>query len=196
MKSVRALMAAADLVIAVGTEMGPTDYDLNADGGFAMPVNLLRIDIDAEQLDRLPAKVRIEADSAVGVQALLSMISDRARASDTSKGRSARRRMPPRCPRRDWAGHAGAIGSGGSDPRRVAGVADRRRFDAAGLCGQPLLRSRPAWRMVQLFGRLWRAGLWPAGGNRRGDRAAICSGRLLERRWRVSVHAAGTCRCR
>ena len=86
LKSVRVLMAAADLVIAVGTEMGPTDYDLNADGGFEMPVNLLRIDIDAEQLDRLPAKVRIEADSAVGVQALLSMISDRARASDTSKG--------------------------------------------------------------------------------------------------------------
>jgi acetolactate synthase-1/2/3 large subunit len=86
LKAVRALMANADLVIAVGTEIGPTDYDLNADGGFEMPANLVRIDIDAEQLDRRPANVRIEADSAAGLRDLLAMISDRARATGTSNG--------------------------------------------------------------------------------------------------------------
>jgi acetolactate synthase-1/2/3 large subunit len=86
LKSVRALIAGADLAIAVGTEFGPTDYDMYADGGFAMPENLVRIDIDAEQLDRRPASVRIEADSADGLRALLEIISDRARADGTSNG--------------------------------------------------------------------------------------------------------------
>ena len=47
--SVRKLMAEADLVIAAGTEFGPTDYDMYVDGGFVLPANLVRIDIDATQ---------------------------------------------------------------------------------------------------------------------------------------------------
>ncbi len=86
LKAVRSLIDGADLVIAVGTEFGPTDYDMYADGGFAMPRNVVRIDIDAEQLDRHPAVVRIEADSAEGLESLLSMISERALASGTSQG--------------------------------------------------------------------------------------------------------------
>ena len=52
LRAVRALMADADLVIAAGTEFGPTDYDMYADGGFVLPANLIRIDIDAVQLSR------------------------------------------------------------------------------------------------------------------------------------------------
>ncbi|WP_292242695.1 thiamine pyrophosphate-binding protein, partial [Mesorhizobium sp.] len=37
LKAVRALMAEADLVIAAGTELGPTDYDGYSDGGFVLP---------------------------------------------------------------------------------------------------------------------------------------------------------------
>ena len=37
LKAVRTLMAAADLVIAAGTELGPTDYDMYADGGLCSP---------------------------------------------------------------------------------------------------------------------------------------------------------------
>ena len=44
-------------MIAVGTEFGQTDFDLNAVGGFEMPKNLVRIDIDADQLARRPATV-------------------------------------------------------------------------------------------------------------------------------------------
>src|SRR5262249_55898920 len=54
----------------VGTEFGQTDFDLNAVGGFVMPENLIRIDIDAEQLNRRPATVRIRADSGAALRAL------------------------------------------------------------------------------------------------------------------------------
>ncbi|MDQ6434237.1 5-guanidino-2-oxopentanoate decarboxylase [Mesorhizobium sp. LHD-90] len=86
LKSVRELIDGADLALAVGTEFGPTDYDMYADGGFALPANLVRIDIDAEQLDRHPADVKVEADSAAALEALLAILSDRARPSGTSNG--------------------------------------------------------------------------------------------------------------
>lgn len=50
--AVRALIADADLVLALGTEMGQTDYDMYADGGFPALGNFIRVDIDAAQLDR------------------------------------------------------------------------------------------------------------------------------------------------
>jgi acetolactate synthase-1/2/3 large subunit len=49
---VRSLIAAADVVLAVGTEIGPTDYDLSFQDPFPGPENLIRIDIEAEQLSR------------------------------------------------------------------------------------------------------------------------------------------------
>ncbi|PST27275.1 5-guanidino-2-oxopentanoate decarboxylase [Mesorhizobium plurifarium] len=55
LRAVRALLREADLVLALGTEMGQTDYDLYADGGFPPLMNLVRTDIDAAQLARGPA---------------------------------------------------------------------------------------------------------------------------------------------
>jgi acetolactate synthase I/II/III large subunit len=49
---VRALVAAADAVLAVGTEFGPTDYSIDLKADFPNPPQLIRIDIDAEQLNR------------------------------------------------------------------------------------------------------------------------------------------------
>lgn len=74
LKAVRALMADADLVIAAGTEFGPTDYDGYGDGGFVLPSNLIRIDIGADQLARRPVTVGIQADCAEAIEALLSGI--------------------------------------------------------------------------------------------------------------------------
>ncbi|WP_378946206.1 5-guanidino-2-oxopentanoate decarboxylase [Mesorhizobium sp. ANAO-SY3R2] len=70
LKAVRALMAEADLVIAAGTEFGPTDYDMYGDGGFVVPDKLIRIDIDAAQLERRPATVALQCDAAAGLAAL------------------------------------------------------------------------------------------------------------------------------
>jgi acetolactate synthase I/II/III large subunit len=49
---VRALVTAADTVLAVGTEFGPTDYSIDLKADFPNPSQLIRIDIDAEQLNR------------------------------------------------------------------------------------------------------------------------------------------------
>lgn len=52
LKAVRKLLADADLVLAFGTEIGPTDYDMNVDRGMPRFKSLIRVDIDAAQLTR------------------------------------------------------------------------------------------------------------------------------------------------
>ena len=52
MPASRALIADADVVLALGTELGPTDYDMYEDGGFAIDGTFIRVDIDPEQLMR------------------------------------------------------------------------------------------------------------------------------------------------
>jgi acetolactate synthase-1/2/3 large subunit len=52
--AVRDVIGASDLVIALGTQMGETDYDMYADDGFPELANLVRVDIDADQLARGP----------------------------------------------------------------------------------------------------------------------------------------------
>ncbi|MDB6089043.1 MAG: hypothetical protein JWN85_1827 [Gammaproteobacteria bacterium] len=49
---VRALIADADVVLAIGTEIGPTDYSIDLRADFPTPAQLIRIDIDEEQLSR------------------------------------------------------------------------------------------------------------------------------------------------
>jgi acetolactate synthase-1/2/3 large subunit len=68
--AVRALIEGADAVLAVGTELGQTDYDMYVTGGMARMAALIRIDICAEQLARHPAEVAIAADAAVALRAL------------------------------------------------------------------------------------------------------------------------------
>ncbi|BCH29128.1 hypothetical protein MesoLjLc_10580 [Mesorhizobium sp. L-8-10] len=72
--AVRAMMAEADFVIAAGTEFGPTDYDMYANGGFVLPPNLVRIDIDQAQLDRRPGPLAIRADCALALDALTEAV--------------------------------------------------------------------------------------------------------------------------
>lgn len=89
LKAVRALMAEADLVIAAGTEFGPTDYDGYGDGGFVLPSNLIRIDIGADQLARRPVTVGIQADCAEAIEALLAAIGPTHPAAPDGKVRAA-----------------------------------------------------------------------------------------------------------
>ena len=73
--AVRALIAAADTVLAIGTELGQTDYDMYAEGGFTIPGRLIRLDIDAGQLQRngLP-EIALQGDAAAGCAALLARL--------------------------------------------------------------------------------------------------------------------------
>ncbi|QTT87272.1 5-guanidino-2-oxopentanoate decarboxylase [Pseudomonas chlororaphis] len=69
----RALVADADVVLAIGTELAETDYDVTFAGGFEIPGTLLRIDIDPDQTVRnYPPKVALVADSHSATEALLT----------------------------------------------------------------------------------------------------------------------------
>ncbi|WP_218002869.1 5-guanidino-2-oxopentanoate decarboxylase [Paraburkholderia oxyphila] len=48
----RALVRDADVVLAIGTELGETDYDTLFNGGFTIDGQLIRVDIDAAQVMR------------------------------------------------------------------------------------------------------------------------------------------------
>lgn len=50
--AIRDLLADADVVLGVGTELGPTDIDMYRDDGFPDLAQLIRIDVSAEQLAR------------------------------------------------------------------------------------------------------------------------------------------------
>ncbi len=52
LRAARTLLAGSDVVLAVGTEIGPTDYDWYGAGDLEVPGTLIRIDIDPEQLHR------------------------------------------------------------------------------------------------------------------------------------------------
>ncbi|MDE1163967.1 MAG: 5-guanidino-2-oxopentanoate decarboxylase [Pseudomonas sp.] len=67
----RALVCEADVVLAIGTELAETDYDITFKGGFQIPGTLLRVDIDPDQTVRnyAPA-VALVADAQLAAQAL------------------------------------------------------------------------------------------------------------------------------
>ncbi|HEU0198449.1 MAG TPA: 5-guanidino-2-oxopentanoate decarboxylase [Nevskiaceae bacterium] len=74
-KPVRALIRRADVVLAIGTEMGETDYDTVFDEGFPQPKCLIRIDIDPLQLNKpYLAKLAIAGDAAHAVRGLLERL--------------------------------------------------------------------------------------------------------------------------
>ncbi|MBY5925018.1 MULTISPECIES: 5-guanidino-2-oxopentanoate decarboxylase [unclassified Halomonas] len=73
---VRKLVREADVVLAIGTELGETDYDAVFDGNFRIDGRLIRVDIDAEQLQRNHlAHLAIVSDAGRFMQALLERIS-------------------------------------------------------------------------------------------------------------------------
>jgi len=89
-KAVRKLMADADFVIAVGTEFGPTDYDMYGDNGFVVPPNLVRIDIDADQIARYPSKLSIQSDAGTALDALLAAVEARPKTDGAERAAKAR----------------------------------------------------------------------------------------------------------
>lgn len=100
--AVRDLMRDSDLVIAIGTQFGPTDYDAYVDGGFVPPGNLIRIDRDeTAETGSVPASVFIKGDAAEATGLLSSHLplagvakAGAARATDTRDATLAS--LPPK----------------------------------------------------------------------------------------------------
>ncbi|MBR2575256.1 MAG: 5-guanidino-2-oxopentanoate decarboxylase [Loktanella sp.] len=61
---VRDLIASADQLLVLGSEIGPTDWDMYDDGGLPDLTQMIRVDIDAAQLGRHPAAVMLQGDLA------------------------------------------------------------------------------------------------------------------------------------
>lgn len=90
MPQTRALVAAADVVLALGTELGPTDYDFYEDGGFAIPGKLIRVDIDPAQIMRshMPS-LGLVGDVGEALAQLTPLIAPRAPGSGSDRARIA-----------------------------------------------------------------------------------------------------------
>ncbi|BCX66265.1 5-guanidino-2-oxopentanoate decarboxylase [Pseudomonas izuensis] len=74
----RELFAEADVVLAIGTELGETDYDFFGLGPLAFKAPLIRLDIDPMQvLGAQPARVGLLGDAEHGLRALLARLPQR-----------------------------------------------------------------------------------------------------------------------
>jgi acetolactate synthase I/II/III large subunit len=74
---VRELAAQSDVVLAIGTELGETDYDVVFDGQFHLNGTLIRVDIDPEQLNRnFPADIAIVGDARMTMKALVGALGE------------------------------------------------------------------------------------------------------------------------
>ncbi|MCA3443352.1 MAG: 5-guanidino-2-oxopentanoate decarboxylase [Rhodobacter sp.] len=71
LNAVRALIAASDQLLALGTEFGPTDYDMYVRGGLPDLSGMIRVDLCAAQLARHPAALTLLADAGEVMSALL-----------------------------------------------------------------------------------------------------------------------------
>jgi acetolactate synthase I/II/III large subunit len=83
--AVRELIASADVVLAIGTELGETDYDnLSFDSCLRIGGTLIRIDIDPLQLhgNRI-AEIPILSDARLAARALLERLPSRARSGSS-----------------------------------------------------------------------------------------------------------------
>lgn len=92
LEPVRALIAAADVVLAVGTEVGQTDYDMYSVSDFPQPRHLIRIDIDPQQMHRtISPAVALEGDALLTLRALLALDLGAARPARGAPAASAAR---------------------------------------------------------------------------------------------------------
>ncbi|WP_374710093.1 5-guanidino-2-oxopentanoate decarboxylase [Halomonas koreensis] len=79
--AVRELAHDADVVLAIGTELGETDYDVVFDDGFVLGGRLIRIDVDAQQLARnQAADLALVADAGSALEALAARLAGPRRA--------------------------------------------------------------------------------------------------------------------
>lgn len=74
LQAVRDLIEGSDQVLAVGTEFGQTDYDMDATGSMADCTGMIRIDVCPDQLALWPARIAICADASATLAALARQV--------------------------------------------------------------------------------------------------------------------------
>lgn len=77
MDAVRRLVEKADVILAIGTELGETDYDTVFNGEFNINGDIIRIDIDSHQLQcNYPAKLGIVSDACAYIDSVCHYIEE------------------------------------------------------------------------------------------------------------------------
>ncbi len=85
----RELIAEADVVLAIGTELGETDYDVVFDEGFVINGTLIRIDCDAGQLQRpFRADIAVLGDAQMAISGLCERLQEQGSGKESSQGLS------------------------------------------------------------------------------------------------------------
>ena len=92
LKAVRALIESADVVLALGTELGQTDYDMYATGTMAAMPSLIRVDLCPDQQARHSAEMSIVADASAAAPALLDGLGNHAASADGAARATTTRR--------------------------------------------------------------------------------------------------------
>ncbi|MBS0563413.1 MAG: hypothetical protein JSR87_02680, partial [Proteobacteria bacterium] len=95
---VRALIADADRILALGTEIGQTDYDMDVNGRMPDLSAMIRADVCPEQLARRPARLALAADAGAVIAGLLPLV-----AAKSAEG-AARAAAAMAAARRDLSG--------------------------------------------------------------------------------------------
>lgn len=89
LQAVRDLIGDADLVLALGTELGQTDYDMYGTGSMADMPSLIRVDICLEQLAKHEARLKICADVKRFIPALSELLTAQHENAGQGKNRAA-----------------------------------------------------------------------------------------------------------
>lgn len=90
LEPVRRIARESDVVLAIGTELGETDHDIVFDNNFRIAGQLIRIDIDAQQLMRNQTPtIAIQADANAAIKALLDLLPAREYSASSPGARRA-----------------------------------------------------------------------------------------------------------
>ena len=92
-KAARKLIRDADVVLAIGTELGETDFEFYGEGPLDVPGMMIRVDIDPRQLSRnAQADLRIVSDARAFVDGLLGHLGGGAAEHAVSVARASKTR--------------------------------------------------------------------------------------------------------
>lgn len=90
LQATRDLIASADQILALGTELGPTDYDMYVRGGLPDLSEMIRVDLCPLQLARHPAALTICADVGTTLADLLADLPARRGGQGAQRAATAR----------------------------------------------------------------------------------------------------------
>lgn len=150
---VRALMAGADVVLALGTEFGSTDYDWNEDGGMRINGKLIRCDIDPLQIRRgLPADLGLVGDAGAAAEGLLARITRRKSGDGAARAAAAREALKAQTPA--MQGDFALLHALRDAFPKVLLVGDSTQLTYAGIVGYDAAQPHSYWCSATGYGTL------------------------------------------